>query len=184
MRRHLWMPLALVAPVALLSGCVESRASGLAATPSLTLKTEGGVTEVTPTPEGYAGATIQLQRRPNGGLAGFAYGRTVDLRLSEQRIQGSFGSAPVELTLERGDGVVTVRGMFGGALGNLAIRPDGLEGSVGSCSYSLKGSWPGTLEGRRSCGTLPEVAYLRVPGALVELPGPELAAVITVVLAG
>lgn len=171
----------LAASFLLLAGCTHEGASG-GQTPSLLLKTETGVIEATPTAGGFSGPQLQLGRREGGGLAGFAFGRTVDLRWTENRVAGSLGGAPVDLILERGEGEVRMRGMLGGRLGNLAIRADGVQGSVGSCSYSLAGSWPGTLEGRRSCGTLPEVTYLRVPSSLTELPGPELAAVLAVML--
>ncbi|MCY1043690.1 hypothetical protein OV208_20390 [Corallococcus sp. bb12-1] len=86
--------------------------------------------------QGIQGPDLRL-RMTNDALSGEAFQRPVDLKLSDQRIQGTVGKEPVDLSVRERPDVVEMSGNFAGQPSSLTLSPDELTGSVGPCGYNL-----------------------------------------------
>ncbi|RKH11619.1 hypothetical protein D7Y13_32675 [Corallococcus praedator] len=119
--------------------------------------------------QGLQGPDLRL-RMTNDALRGQAFQRPVDLKLSDQRIQGTVGQEPVNLSVRERPGVVEMAGNFAGQPSSLTLSPDELTGSVGPCGYNLiierdRKHYSGT----RACGDQREDnVHLAIPESLGE----------------
>lgn len=82
---------------------------------------------------------------------GTAWGDLVELEASATRIHGTFASLPVDLVVETSEQQTTVRGIFHAQQGELRVGPTAISGTVGRCSYDLKGTDGHEYSGFRSC---------------------------------
>lgn len=178
-----WFPLFLLPLLA--PGCVnriESAPTG--PEEFFVLHTGTAVTEVRIAGHDLSGADIQLSYTAEG-IRGRAFGRLVDLQWSDTKVTGFFGDGRVELTITpEADKGVVVRGLYGSNLGEIAIRPTGVEGTLGRCTYQLRATSPGSgsFEGRRSCRSLPEQAAMHIPPGLSSRSAGEVVALLAVLL--
>lgn len=173
------------------AGCASTHETVAAEPPATSeagyfqLRTPSSLVEVKVTPEALSGPAVQVQRTEQG-FRGFAFNQTVDLRAQENKVTGFIGSRPVELFITSEDSGVVLRGTYAGTLGRLELTPEGVNGTVGACGYSLrKATVPkATYDGQRTCRTPPEPITLTIPSALMEKPTGEMAAVLALLLGG
>ena len=101
------------------------------------------------------GAQVELAHDQNG-LRGRGPLGVVDLRIESASLHGVVGGGPTELYLERdGDDGFSLRGLFSGALGDLEVRSDRIQGQLGHCQYNLRrhnSDQGAEYNGRRICG--------------------------------
>jgi hypothetical protein len=176
----------LVLALLLALGCVNAmQAAPTGPEESFILRAGDTVTETRISGHELAGPDVQLSYTPEG-IRGRAFGRLVDLQWSSKRVEGFYGGDRVDLTItpEPGSNGVVVRGLYGSNLGEIAIRPTGVEGTIGICTYQLKATAPGSgsFEGRRSCRSLPEQAAMEVPQSLYRRSSGEVVALLAVLL--
>jgi hypothetical protein len=107
----------------------------------------------------------------------------VDLEWTVQELTGSVASRGARLALAGGEDT-RIQGTFGGARVDLTVDKASLKGRVADCSYELMRQGDGYL-GRSSCsGALAPDLRLAFPEHLLERPLGERAALVTLVLIG
>lgn len=147
-----------------------------AAPPGATiLQTGGDTVQVSDDGSRVYGPALMLERTCDGGLRGNGPRGVVDLRKDGNAWRGIVGTAPTELYLEPiEEGGFVLRGMYGGALGRIELRPDRIEGQLGRCQYNLRSSASDlgvAYNGRKVCGSnafLPTTLTVAPPLAAME----------------
>lgn len=107
----------------------------------------------------------------------------VDLKWTFQELTGSVATRGARLELAEGDDT-RIQGTFGGARVDLTVDKASLKGLVANCTYALtrEGDW---YLGRSSCGgALSPALRLAFPEPLLERPLGERAALVTLMLLG
>jgi hypothetical protein len=134
-------------------GCSSSSASAPGAsapqklTPSVSIqKTDKGTR--------IFGPQLELVRDEDG-IRGQAPIGIVDLREEKNGFAGVIGTGTTNMKVEpSADGGFNMRGLFAGALGDVEVRSDRIQGQLGRCQFDLRAS-PGaghTYNGQRWCG--------------------------------
>jgi hypothetical protein len=169
-------------------GCSSSngQAPPAASPDSATLLSPTSVVQATVDGSRIFGAQVELARDQNG-LRGRGPLGVVDLRTANGSIRGVVGGGPTELYLEpEGDNGFSLRGIFSGALGDLEVKPDRIQGQLGRCQYNLRRhvADEGTAyNGQRVCGhRYMESATFTLSPGIAALEPIDRAALIAVML--
>jgi hypothetical protein len=153
---------------------------------SATLVSSTSVVQATVDGSRIFGAQVELARDENGVRGRGPLG-IVDLRKGEDSLRGVVGGGPTELYVEKeGENGFAMRGLFGGILGTLEVRPDRIQGQLGRCQYNLRrhAAEEGTAyNGQRICGRrwLEPATFTLSPG-IAALEPIDRAALIAVLL--
>lgn len=174
-------PLIAVGIVASLAGCSHGR-SGSSAGDTLRVHVAGGaVTEAKVTDSAVVGPDVQVNVS-SSGLRGKAFNRPVEVTWKADEVTGMIGRTPVQLSVRREGDQLYAHGLFEGRLSDLRVSPTGIEGPIGSCSYSLKGSQT-EYQGFRSCSQAPQSpTTVEIPPGLWEKPDAEKIALLALML--
>ncbi len=153
----------------------------------ITLRTPGELLAVTIDGARVFGPTIEVARYGNAYRGRSATG-VVDVRVENDMIEGTVGSARTELHVEKDEaGGFVVRGMNRGMLGELEVRSDRLVGRLGGCSFDLRQASDAcgkTYSGQAVCGDGPWSAELTLPPSVVSLEPIDRAALLAIFLGG
>jgi hypothetical protein len=115
----------------------------------------------------------RFQTPTDHALRGTAFGRSVDIAISEREANGSLVAGTLALTTEHRDGKIHISGLIGGAPSDFEINMKVLKGKIGQCLYDL--DWTGkAYEGTRACGRSAEPVTVSVPTKLAKWSDPEL----------
>ena len=104
-----------------------------------TLRSPGGFEEIALEGERLFGPNIEIVRYDQD-YRGQVRQLTVDLRVSENLIEGTIGNARTELRIERLPDGFGVRGLFGGRMGQFVLQSTRLEGRMGGRAFVLRKS--------------------------------------------
>jgi hypothetical protein len=104
-----------------------------------TWRSPGGFEEVALEGERMFSPEIEIVRYDKE-YRGHVRALTVDLRLSENLLEGTIGNARTELHIEKFPDGFGVRGLFGGRIGQFAMQGDRLEGRLGGKGFVLRRS--------------------------------------------
>jgi hypothetical protein len=169
----------LVAAALLAGGVAFAQESG-----NLHLRTPTSSVTARVAERDITGPDIQLSFAPDS-MRGRAYGRAVNLQISDGLIGGLVGDQPVRLRLERDeDGELEARGTFAGTSMNLELDREELKGRVGNCAYELEATKEQRYEGWRSCGGPPEYpVFLEIPPSLARSGNATTLAAVALLLA-
>jgi hypothetical protein len=167
-----------------LIGCAAGRSSSGTASAADTFVVQlvgGGVSEARLTQSEMLGPDVQVQVS-SSGLRGMAFNRPVDVTWKGDELTGIIGRAPVQLSVKREGEEIVAHGLYEGRLSDFRMSRRSMDGSIGSCGYSLKGS--GTeYQGFRSCSQSAEgPTAVRVPAAFWEMPDAEKIALLGLML--
>jgi hypothetical protein len=154
---------------------------------TITLRTPGELASATLEGTRIFGPEIEVARYGDQ-YRGRSLRGVVDLRSSNDTIEGLVGSARTELHLEnvQPDGF-RVRGLNAGTLGELEVRNDRIVGQLGGCAYDLReasNACGARYSGQRVCRGLPEPAELALPPSMVALDPLGRAALLAIFLGG
>jgi len=149
------------------------------------LRSPGRFEEIALEGERFFSPEIEIVRYDNE-YRGHVRSLTVDLRLSENLLEGTIGNARTELHIEKLPDGFGVRGMFGGRIGQFAMQGDRLEGRLGGRAFVLRRSednptvyrsivGAGELSGRGS-------TELTVPASFAKRPPEQQAALLSLFL--
>src|SRR5262249_12296008 len=141
----------------------------------------GGVSEAKVTDSALVGPDVQVSVS-DSGLRGKAFNRPVEVSWKGDEVTGMIGRAPVQLSVRRQGDELYAHGLYEGRLSDFKISRTGIEGPIGSCSYSLKGSQT-EYQGFRSCSQAPQSATtVQIPPGLWEKPDAEQIALLALML--
>jgi hypothetical protein len=135
------LPIAFVFAI-LAAGCAGAQTDPCAPerpVEHFTLRSPGGFEEIALEGDRMFGPYLEIARYDNA-YRGHVRQLTVDLRLSENLIEGSIGNARTELRIERFPDGFAVRGLFGGRIGQFLMQADRLEGRMGGRAFVLRKS--------------------------------------------
>jgi hypothetical protein len=104
-----------------------------------TLRSPGGFEEIALQGDRLFGPDMQIVRYDNA-YRGNLRALTVDLRVTENLIEGTIGNARTELHIDRFPDGFTVRGLFGGLIGQFRMQADRIEGRMGGRAFVLRKS--------------------------------------------
>ena len=124
------------------AGCAGAQTDPCAAprpVEHFTLRSPGGFEEIALEGERLFGPNIEIVRYDNS-YRGRVRELTVDLRFTENLIEGTIGNARTELYVERFPDGFGVRGLFGGRIGQFRMQSDRLEGRLGGRAFVLRKS--------------------------------------------
>ncbi len=139
---------------ALASGCSHRQPGPESGETFLVQVAGGGVTQASLTDSTVTGPDMRLNLSESG-LRGEAFNRPVNVQWSQDEVTGLVGRTPVQLTVRREGNQIHARGLYEGRLSDLRVSRAGIDGPIGSCSYSLKPA-AGGYQGFRSCSQAPE----------------------------
>ncbi len=167
-----------------LIGCAAGRSGSGAGSAEDTFVVQlggGGVLEAKLTQSELLGPDVQV-KVSSSGLRGTAFNRPVDVSWKGDELTGLIGRAPVQLSVKREGEQIVAHGLYGGRLSNFRVSRQGMEGTIGSCGYSLKGS--GTeYQGFRGCSqSVQSPTTVRIPPAFWEMPDAEKIALLGLML--
>jgi hypothetical protein len=160
---------------------VENRVLGAQPGNTLTLEMGTQTTFTAVDRKHVQGHTIDLERVADH-LRGFVGDEETDLTLAPDHITGHVGARPVSLDVARNNGALEIHGDFGRRVIALSLHPRSIDGDVGPCRYALRNQ-VGEYVGTASCGGRPTPVRMDLPVALVTREDPELAAIMTALLA-
>lgn len=122
--------------------------------------------------------------RDEDGIRGQSPAGIVDLRGNKTGFSGIIGTGTTNMKVEpSGDGF-NMRGMFAGALGDLEVRSDRIQGQLGRCQFDLRAA-PGAsyaYNGQRWCGRASAPTTLTLTPEITELAPLDKGALIAIVL--
>jgi hypothetical protein len=152
------------------------------ALPTISLRLPGDLRQVTVDGARIFGPSIEIEH-VDDSYRGHAFAAPVDLRASDDVIQGAVGGR-TELHLEVRTNGFAVRGMNAGKLGFLEVEPDRVAGQVGGCGYDLnepivRGS---VYRGYRACAEHLEPAELSFAPELATMAPEDRAALLAILL--
>jgi hypothetical protein len=119
-----------------------------------TLSGAGFQTTALITPQGAQGPETNLGRYDGGkAIRGTAFGRSLDLSLTETGASGIWGQGPLTLNIsETAPEEMKVTGLIAGRPSNFTASTQTINGTIGLCSYDLSRSGGESYVGSRSCG--------------------------------
>jgi hypothetical protein len=179
----------LISAAALGGGAVRAQSSIenrlLAAEPgrTLTVRIGDNVQTAQVSHEQISSVPVDL-RRADDRLSGRVGDQDVDLVLEYHHVSGDVGGQPVSLdVLPREPRALTIAGRFGSRSVALEIKPAGVVGAVGPCSYRATVRGGAAYVGQVACGGPSQALELRFPAVFVARSDVELAATLTAILA-
>ena len=131
--------------------------------------------------QGLTGVDLAIGRSDKA-LSGQAFHQAVALRCGQGAVDGTVGKAVVKLEVKREQGTLVASGVFAGDLTHLRAGADGIDGTIGGCSYSLAAGASG-YEGVRSCKGQMHSATLKVPAQMTQWSDSERVAALGLLLA-
>ena len=172
-----------------LGGCNSSSSAGGAAAPT------GPTTALSPgvsmqkTAEGTRifGPQLELIRDEEGIRGQCAIG-VVDLRQGKGTLSGIIGSGTTNLHIVPAAGNdFTIRGMFAGKVGDLAVQSDRIQGQLGQCQYDLRAvaandSESRAYNGSRRCGMGSQPTTFTMSPQMADLDLEDKGALIAILL--
>lgn len=176
--------LLFAALVALGAGCAHSSSPAPATagpTGQFSFQSGEGAYTVNVTPTELNGPNYQISRYPDA-LRGQLDGRPINLEWTQNGVQGTYGSQPVNLTLQPTEEGTRVSGMWGGRIGNLVVGNKGIDGKIGRCSYTLGRIGEQQLTGQSTCGAAPSNTTVVLPAGMAQPLDGQSAAVLAVLL--
>lgn len=176
----------LVAGLVLGAGCAHTPSAPTQAsatsgpTGQFSFQSAEGAYTVNVTPTELSGPNYQVSRYPDA-LRGQVDGQAIDLEWTQQGVQGTYGSQPINLKLEPTQDGTRVSGMWGGRIGNLVVGAKSVDGRIGRCSYTL-GRTGEQLSGQSTCGGAPSNTSITLPSGLATPLDGQSAAVLALLL--
>jgi hypothetical protein len=147
--------------------------------------TGGGLqTTAVITPQGAQGPQVDLGRYEGGkAIRGTAFGRTVDLSLTDTGASGIWGQGPLTLNVtEPSPEEMKATGIVAGQPSNFTASPERINGTIGPCSYDLARSGESYV-GSRSCGTGISQVTAQFPSTVLSWRPIDLAALMALLMA-
>lgn len=133
---------------------------------------------------GIQGPDVNLGRYANGTQwRGTAFGRTVNLTVSDAGAEGIVGRTPFNLQISPGPEGMLVNGLIGGAPSTVTIGKARINGGFGRCGYDIRFQGQAYV-GPRSCGGAPIPVGLTLPTILNTWRDAEVATVLSLMLSG
>jgi hypothetical protein len=189
MRQSATAVMILVLGAAGIVSCSSSSSQTPAASPQL-----AAATELTP--------TVSLQKTDKGtrifgpglelirddeGIRGQSQSGVVNISPTKDGFSGMIGTGTTNIHIEpTSNGNFNMRGTFAGALGNLEVSDDHIQGQLGRCQFNLN-AMPSTntargYTGDRICGGSRATTTLTLSPQIMELSPFDRAAVMTLLL--
>jgi hypothetical protein len=161
------------------SGASPQLAAATQLTPSVSLQETDKGTRI-------FGPQLELIR-DDKGIRGQSPSGIVDLSPTKDGFSGIIGTGTTNIRIEpTSKGNFNMRGMFAGALGNLEVSDDRIQGNLGRCQFDLNGTpianGGRTYTGDRICGGRRATSTLTLPQQVWALKPFDRAAVITLML--
>jgi hypothetical protein len=135
-------------------------------------------------PQGAQGPELNLGRYDGGKtIRGSAFGRTVDLSLTETGASGIWGQGPLNFNVtEPTPEEIKVTGLIAGKPSNFTVSPERINGTIGLCSYDLGRSGESYV-GSRSCSTGVSRVTLQFPSTILSWRSIDIAALMALGMA-
>jgi len=134
------------------------------------------------TPTGIQGAPVSLGRYDNGNTyRGTAFGRTVNISLTNDSAEGLYGREPFDIKLSWGPEGVAANGLVGGTISTFTFSKTRINGNLGRCGYDVRFQGQGYV-GQRSCGGSIQQVAVTLPPILNTWRDVETATVLALLL--
>jgi hypothetical protein len=139
------------------------------------------------TDQGIQGPDVNLGRYPgeSGGTGwrGKAFGRDVNLTITEDSADGLVGRSPYNLRVTKQPDGMVVNGLILGIPSTVTIGKARINGAFGRCGYDLRFQGQAYV-GPRSCGGSPIQVGVTLPPILNTWPDAEVATALSLLMSG